>query len=108
LHITTQPKRVPVTYRLQLSLRMHRPEASFAFPHAADSSNDFAIKDPSDVGSPFEVGNIKTHMPTVTVAPLPPEAGRPSARLTVCTWDIPRLHCLRRFAPQHHCHRTAG
>ena len=48
------------------SLRMHRPRASFAFPHAADSSDDLAIKDPSDVGSPFEVGNIKTHMPTVT------------------------------------------
>lgn len=51
----------------ELSLRMHRPGASFAFPHAVDSSNDLAIKDPSDVGSSFEVGNIQTHMPTVTV-----------------------------------------
>ena len=46
---------------------MHRPGASFAFPHAADSSNDLAIKDPTDVGSSFEVGNVQTPMPTVTV-----------------------------------------
>jgi hypothetical protein len=49
-----------------LSLRMHRPEASFAFPHSTDSSNALAIKDPSDVGSPFGAGNIKTRMPTIT------------------------------------------
>ena len=51
----------------ELSLRMHRPGASFAFSHTVDSSNDLAIKDPSDVGSPFEAGNVQTRMPTVTV-----------------------------------------
>lgn len=46
---------------------MHRPRASFAFPHTADSSNSLAIKDPPDVGTPFGAGNIKTRMPTITV-----------------------------------------
>jgi hypothetical protein len=51
----------------ELSLRMHRPRASFAFPHTVDSSNALAIKDPSDVGSPFRAGKIKARMPTITV-----------------------------------------
>ena len=57
----------------ELSLRPHRPRASFAFPHTADSSNALTIKDPSDVGSPFRAGNIKTRMPTITAShSLPP------------------------------------
>ena len=52
----------------ELSLRMHRPRASFAFPHTVDSSNALAIKDPSDVGSPFGSGNIQTPMPTITAS----------------------------------------
>ena len=50
----------------ELSLRMHRPRASFAFPHTADSSNVLAIKDQSDVGSPFGAGDIETRMPAIT------------------------------------------
>jgi hypothetical protein len=50
----------------ELSLRVHRPRASFAFPHTVDSSNALTIKDPSDVGSLFRASNIKTRMPTIT------------------------------------------